>query len=54
MQNPKVCYFYDNDIGNYYYGASHPMKPHRMKMAHELIIQYKLHEKLEIYVCFLL
>ena len=25
----KVCYYYDSDIGNYYYGQGHPMKPHR-------------------------
>lgn len=23
----RVTYFYDADIGNYYYGQGHPMKP---------------------------
>ncbi|KAJ8958111.1 hypothetical protein NQ318_006040 [Aromia moschata] len=26
----RVCYYYDSDIGNYYYGQGHPMKPHRI------------------------
>lgn len=38
------------DIGNYYYGPSHPMKPHRIRMAHNLILNYGLYEKLQVYV----
>ncbi|URE40897.1 histone deacetylase [Musa troglodytarum] len=26
----RVSYFYDPDVGNYYYGLGHPMKPHRI------------------------
>ena len=33
----RVSYFYDSDIGNYYYGQGHPMKPHRIRMAHNLL-----------------
>uniref|UniRef100_A0A3Q1HPD2 Histone deacetylase 1 n=1 Tax=Anabas testudineus TaxID=64144 RepID=A0A3Q1HPD2_ANATE len=45
----KVCYYYDGDIGNYYYGQGHPMKPHRIRMTHNLLINYGLYRKMEIY-----
>lgn len=45
----KVAYYYDADIGNYYYGQGHPMKPHRIRMAHNLILNYGLYRKMEIY-----
>ena len=47
----KVAYFYDSDIGNYAYVTGHPMKPHRIRLAHSLIMQYGLYQKMEIYVC---
>ncbi|KAE8781952.1 putative histone deacetylase 19 [Hordeum vulgare] len=28
----RVCYFYDAEVANYYYGQGHPMKPHRIRM----------------------
>lgn len=46
----KISYFYDSDYAGFYYGADHPMKPQRMCMAHELILGYGLHERLDIYV----
>lgn len=45
----RVCYYYDGDIGNYYYGQGHPMKPHRIRMAHNLILNYGLYRRMEIY-----
>ena len=36
-QKKRIAYFYDADIGNYAYGAGHPMKPHRIRMAHSLV-----------------
>ena len=45
----RVAYFYDEEIGNYYYGQGHPMKPHRIRMTHALLLQYGLHEKMEIF-----
>nr|XP_017217460.1 PREDICTED: histone deacetylase 6-like [Daucus carota subsp. sativus] len=44
----RVTYFYEPTIGDYYYGQGHPMKPHRIRMAHNLIIHYNLHRKMEI------
>ena len=46
----RVCYYYDGDVGNYYYGPNHPMKPHRIRMTHNLLLNYGLYRKMEIYV----
>ncbi|CAF4413599.1 unnamed protein product [Rotaria socialis] len=45
----KVSYYYDYDVGNYYYGQGHPMKPHRIRMAHNLVLNYGLYRKMEVY-----
>ena len=45
----RVAYFYDEDIGNFYYGAGHPMKPHRIRMTHNLVVNYGLYKKMEIF-----
>ena len=37
------------DIGNYDYGQGHPMKPHRIRMTHNLLLNYGLYRKMEIY-----
>lgn len=50
ISKKKVAYFYDADVGNYAYVAGHPMKPHRIRMAHSLIMHYDLYKKMEIYV----
>jgi len=44
-----VAYFYDPEIGNFYYGQGHPMKPHRMRMAHDLLQSYGMLEQMEVY-----
>lgn len=48
--NKKVAYFYDSDVGNYAYVSGHPMKPHRIRMTHSLVMNYSLYKKMEIYV----
>ncbi|KAF9186144.1 histone deacetylase [Haplosporangium sp. Z 767] len=45
----RVAYFYDQNIGNYHYGPGHPMKPHRIRMCHSLVMNYGLYNKMEIY-----
>mmetsp|Transcript_26185 Transcript_26185/g.57347 ORF Transcript_26185/g.57347 Transcript_26185/m.57347 type:complete len:150 (-) Transcript_26185:1711-2160(-) len=45
----RVAYFYDCDVGNYHYGQGHPMKPHRIRMTHNLVINYGLYRNLEIF-----
>jgi acetoin utilization deacetylase AcuC-like enzyme len=44
----QVSYYYDSDVGDYYYGMSHPMKPHRVRMAHDLIVRYGLYKQLQV------
>jgi histone deacetylase 1/2 len=44
----RVAYFYDNEVGNYYYGQGHPMKPHRIRMAHSLLVHYGVHQRMEV------
>ena len=33
----------------FYYGPSHPMKPHRLKLAHHLILSYGLYKQMDCY-----
>ncbi|KAJ1664001.1 histone deacetylase (class I) Clr6 [Coemansia sp. RSA 1813] len=44
----RVAYYYDEDVGNYNYGYMHPMKPFRMRMAHNLVTAYGLDQKMSI------
>ncbi|GFE55157.1 histone deacetylase [Babesia ovis] len=45
----RVSYFYDPDVGSYYYGPGHPMKPQRIRMAHALVLSYDLYRHMEVY-----
>jgi histone deacetylase 1/2 len=45
----RVSYFYDAEIGNYHYGQGHPMKPHRVRMTHNLVVNYGLYKKMEVF-----
>ena len=42
--------FLEADEGNYYYGPGHPMKPHRLKLAHHLVLSYGLYRKMDVFV----
>ncbi|KAI5948757.1 RPD3 [Candida theae] len=48
-EKKRIAYFYDQDVGNYFYGTGHCMKPHRIRMTHSLIMNYELYKKMEIY-----
>lgn len=37
------------EVGNFYYGNGHPMKPQRIRMAHALVLNYGLYKKMEIF-----
>ena len=50
MSKRRVSYFYDNEVGSFYYGQEHPMKPFRMKMTHQLIVNYGLYRRMNCYV----
>ena len=45
-----IFMYWIGDVGNYYYGQGHPMKPHRIRMTHNLLLNYGLYRKMEIYV----
>ncbi|CEF63715.1 Histone deacetylase 2 [Strongyloides ratti] len=44
----RISYFYDSDIGNYYYGNGHVMKPNRIRLTHHLLESYGVLRKLEV------
>ncbi|TEB32285.1 histone deacetylase RPD3 [Coprinellus micaceus] len=44
----KVDYFHDPDVGAYTYGLGHPMKPHRIQVAHELVTAYDMLPKMQV------
>lgn len=37
------------EIGNYHYGPGHPMKPHRVRMTHNLVVNYGLYRQMEVF-----
>jgi len=45
----RVDYFYDDSIGNFHYGAGHPMRPHRVRLTHNLIVHYGLYKHLNVF-----
>ncbi|KAL1739360.1 histone deacetylase complex, catalytic component RPD3, partial [Schizophyllum fasciatum] len=48
MSKKRVSYYYDPDVGAYTYGLGHPMKPHRIRVAHELISAYGMLDKMHV------
>ncbi|KAE8251325.1 hypothetical protein A4X13_0g4040 [Tilletia indica] len=49
MPAKRVSYYYDPDVGAFSYGYQHPMKPHRMRMAHNLIQAYGLDKHMDVH-----
>ncbi|WRT65432.1 uncharacterized protein IL334_002375 [Kwoniella shivajii] len=47
--NPRVAYYHPKEVGNYHYGERHPMRPHRMELTNQLVLGYKLHEKMSMH-----
>ena len=54
--NKKVSYFYNQTISKFVYSRDHPMKPERIGMAHNLIVNFNLYRynffdfrKLDVY-----
>ena len=39
------------DVGSYTYGLGHPMKPHRMRVTHDLVSAYGMLDKMHVLVC---
>jgi hypothetical protein len=47
----RVTYFYDDEVGYFAYETGHPMKPHRIRLTHSLVVNYGLYKRMEIFVC---
>ncbi|KAL7410936.1 hypothetical protein BDY24DRAFT_443623 [Mrakia frigida] len=45
----KVSYYYDAEVGHHSFGLGHPMKPHRMRMTHNLVTNYGLLDKMDVF-----
>ena len=45
----RVDYFYDEAIGNFHYGEGHPMRPHRVRLTHHLVVNYGLYKHLNVF-----
>ena len=45
----KVAYFYNEEIGKFYYYKDHPMKPRRLAMTHSLVETFELYQKMDVY-----
>ncbi|KXN81843.1 putative histone deacetylase 1-B [Leucoagaricus sp. SymC.cos] len=48
MSKRKVAYYYDSDVGSYTYGLGHPMKPHRIRVTHDLVAAYDMLPKMHV------
>ena len=45
----RIAYFHDPNVGNFYFGSHHPMKPYRLAMTHSLVLSYNLHKDMTVY-----
>ncbi|KAJ7147869.1 histone deacetylase RPD3 [Mycena crocata] len=48
MSKRRVAYYYDPDVGGYTYGLGHPMKPHRVRVTHDLVSAYNMLPKMHL------
>mmetsp|Transcript_41984 Transcript_41984/g.69862 ORF Transcript_41984/g.69862 Transcript_41984/m.69862 type:complete len:461 (+) Transcript_41984:65-1447(+) len=46
---PRMDYFYDAQIGNFHFGEGHPMRPHRVRLTHHLIVNYGLYKHMNVF-----
>jgi acetoin utilization deacetylase AcuC-like enzyme len=50
MTKLDVAYLFDPNIGKYYYGNRHPMKPHRLTLTNSLVMNYGLYKNMNVSV----
>ncbi|KAF8467436.1 hypothetical protein JB92DRAFT_3060539 [Gautieria morchelliformis] len=48
MSKKRVTYYYDGDVGSFSFGLGHFMKPHRVRMAHNLVSAYGMLDKMTV------
>lgn len=44
----RIAYIFDPHVGNFHYGAHHPMKPHRIAVTHSLVHTFELDKHMTI------
>jgi acetoin utilization deacetylase AcuC-like enzyme len=44
-----IAYFYNHDVSRFHYGHGHPMKPARLGLTHDLVINYGLYKDMNVY-----
>lgn len=44
-----VAYIFDEEIGDFYFGDKHPMKPHRVTFTHSLVHSYELDKHFDVF-----
>jgi histone deacetylase 1/2 len=49
MTNRRVTYIHDEKVGLFSYGPHHPMKPFRITLTHDLIVNYGLFARMNAY-----
>ncbi len=50
MYSTNVALIYSDEIDKYSYGQSHNMKPKRISMAYDLILNYDIMDQFYVYV----
>eukprot|EP00834_Sanchytrium_tribonematis_P000099 NODE_3_length_80033_cov_0.932970.p15 type:complete len:444 gc:universal NODE_3_length_80033_cov_0.932970:64297-62966(-) len=47
--NKNIAYMYSDTIGTHYYAENHPMKPSRLALTHDLVMNYHLYQEMTVY-----
>jgi len=45
----KVTYHHNENVSNFHFGQTHPMKPFRLALTNQMVIGYGLHELMDVY-----
>ena len=45
---PKNIFLLLQTVGKYHYGPGHPMKPYRVELTNCLVVEYKMHKKMNV------
>lgn len=46
----KVAYVYSDEIETFNFGPDHPMKPKKVSLAHDIIVNYGMISHMDLYV----
>jgi hypothetical protein len=44
----KNIFLFLQTVGKYHYGPGHPMKPYRVELTNCLVLEYKMHKKMNV------